>query len=153
MKKFICPYWPVRWEYTCPYTPTLSNASLYYPIRCHNCFRRILLNHWHLCLNISFRVKTMQLIDKIKMTWRWSQILKRSTNNPLLRVFLWKQSWFNSLDVKINLKYSNHSYHQWFHRSLCVDQGEIGLFHRNQNITGSNSCGVSRRDLWVTVCK
>ena len=42
--------------------------------------------------------------------------------------------------MEITLKDSNHCNHQWFHRSLCVDQGQVGLFKRNQNIIGSNNC-------------
>ena len=38
------------------------------------------------------------------------------------------------------MKDSDHSNHQKFYRSLCVDQGKVGLVNRNQNITASNSC-------------
>ena len=43
--------------------------------------------------------------------------------------------------MEINSIHSNHYNHQWFPRLLCTDHGKIGFLNRNQNITGSNSCG------------
>ena len=51
----------------------ISIHLLHTPFNLQNCFRPVLLNSWHLCLNTYVRVKYMQSLSKLKLKQRWQQ--------------------------------------------------------------------------------